>query len=86
MACYGVTSPAPKPFGTTVPRKYVPRIWCKVGDLVHHLDSACKTKPPQLRRGFLSVPRVGLEPTLPEGNWILNPMSLHHFLVMTLTL
>jgi len=35
--------------------------------------SASKRKPPQLRRGFSVVPRVGLEPTLPEGNWILNP-------------
>ena len=37
---------------------------------------ASKTKPPQIRRGFSVVPRVGLEPTLPEGNWILNPARL----------
>jgi len=36
--------------------------------------SASKTKPPQLRRGFMTVPRVGLEPTHPEGYWILNPV------------
>ena len=37
---------------------------------------ASKTKPPQLRRGFMLVPRVGLEPTHPEGYWILNPARL----------
>ena len=46
-----------------------------MGDLVIQGDSASKTKPPQLRRGFMTVPRVGLEPTLPEGNWILNRVS-----------
>ena len=38
--------------------------------------SASKRKPPQLRRGFSVVPRVGLEPTHPEGYWILNPARL----------
>ena len=47
-----------------------------MGDLVIQSDSASKEKPPQLRRGFMLVPRVGLEPTLPEGNWILNPARL----------
>ena len=37
---------------------------------------ASKIKPPQLRRGFMTVPRVGLEPTHPEGYWILNPARL----------
>ena len=37
---------------------------------------ASKRKPPQLRRGFMLVPRVGLEPTHPEGYWILNPARL----------
>ena len=37
---------------------------------------ASKTKPHQLRRGFSVVPRVGLEPTHPEGYWILNPARL----------
>ena len=45
-------------------------------DLVNQSYSASKIKPPQLRRGFMLVPRVGLEPTLPEGNWILNPARL----------
>ena len=44
--------------------------------LVNQSRSASKIKPPQLRRGFMTVPRVGLEPTLPEGNWILNPARL----------
>ena len=44
--------------------------------LVNHVPPACKQKPPQLRRGFTNVPREGLEPTLPEGNWILNPARL----------
>ena len=47
-----------------------------MADLVIQVASACKTKPPQLRRGFLSVPREGLEPTHPEGYWILNPARL----------
>ena len=50
-------------------------MWGIMGDLVIQSDSASKEKPPQLRRGFMTVPRVGLEPTLPEGNWILNPAS-----------
>ena len=45
-------------------------------DLDSHPDSSCKQKPPQLRRGFSVVPREGLEPTHPEGYWILNPARL----------
>ncbi len=45
-------------------------------DLDNHPDSAGKEKPPQLRRGFHSVPREGLEPTHPERYWILNPARL----------
>ena len=41
--------------------------------LINQSRSASKEKPPQLRRGFSVVPRVGLEPTHPEGYWILNP-------------
>ena len=44
-------------------------------DLDNHPDSAGKEKPPQLRRGFLSVPRKGIEPLHPEGYWILNRVS-----------
>jgi len=40
-----------------------------MGELAIQSDSASKEIPPQLRRGFSVVPRVGLEPTLPEGNW-----------------
>ena len=47
-----------------------------MGDLDNHPDSAGKEKPPQLRRGFLSVPRKGIEPLHPEGYWILNPARL----------
>ena len=47
-----------------------------MGDLAIQSDSASKEKPPQLRRGFMLVPRVGLEPTHPEGYWILNPARL----------
>ena len=50
--------------------------WCIMGDLVNQVASASKRKPPQLRRGFSVVPRVGLEPTHPEGYWILNPARL----------
>ena len=32
-------------------------------------------KTPSITKGFLSVPREGLEPTLPEGKWILNRVS-----------
>ena len=47
-----------------------------MGDLVIQVASAGKEKPPQLRRGFLSVPRKGIEPLHPEGYWILNPARL----------
>ena len=57
------------------PNKY-PLNCIIMGDLVIQSDSASKRKPPQLRRGFMLVPRVGLEPTHPEGYWILNPARL----------
>ena len=57
------------------PNKY-PLNCIILADLVNQVASASKRKPPQLRRGFMTVPRVGLEPTLPEGNWILNPARL----------
>ena len=47
-----------------------------MGDLVIQVAPAGKEKPPQLRRGFLSVPRKGIEPLHPEGYWILNPARL----------
>ena len=47
-----------------------------MGYLVNHIDRQVKENPHQLRRGFMSVQRVGLEPTHPEGYWILNPARL----------
>ena len=59
-----------------VTHKSLPTFWLIMVDLDNHVPPACKVKPPQLRRGFMSVPRVGLEPTHPEGYWILNPARL----------
>ena len=47
-----------------------------MGELAIQSDSASKEIPPQLRRGFSVVPRVGLEPTHSEEYWILNPARL----------
>ena len=40
-----------------------------------NLDSRQRKTPNSYEGGFSVVPRVGLEPTLPEGNWILNRVS-----------
>ena len=61
---------------TTVSIYLYPRMWGIMGYLANQSRSASKEKPPQLRRGFMTVPRVGLEPTHPEGYWILNPARL----------
>jgi len=44
--------------------------------MVNHIDSEQRKTPNSYEGGFELVPRVGLEPTLPEGNWILNPARL----------
>ena len=73
---YGVVHRTPATAATTVSIERYPIMWGIMGYLVNQSRSASKRKPPQLRRGFSVVPRVGLEPTLPEGNWILNPARL----------
>ena len=54
--------------------------------LVNQSDSEQRKTPNSYEGGFELVPREGLEPTLPEGNWILNParssrqiIYWHHF-------
>ena len=73
---WGITSLTLAIVPTTMvsPNKY-PLNCIIMAYLVNQSDSASKIKPPQLRRGFMLVPRVGLEPTHPEGYWILNPPS-----------
>ena len=44
--------------------------------LVNHIDSEQRKTPNSYEGGFDTVPRVGLEPTHPEGYWILNPARL----------
>ena len=73
---YGVVCLTLASVPTTVSIKMYPSNSIIMAYLVNQSDSASKRKPPQLRRGFMTVPRVGLEPTLPEGNWILNPARL----------
>ena len=72
---WGLISLALASVPTTVSIKMYPSNSIIMAYLVNQSDSASKIKPPQLRRGFMTVPRVGLEPTLPEGNWILNRVS-----------
>ena len=43
--------------------------------MVNQSDSGQRKIPNSYEGGFELVPRVGLEPTLPEGNWILNRVS-----------
>ena len=44
--------------------------------MAHQSDSRAKENPNNYEGVFLNVPREGLEPTHPEGYWILNPARL----------